>query len=99
MEITTVPNKYTSIELFAGAGGLALGLEQAGFHHVLLNEYDKTACKTLRINRPYWNVIEKDIHSVDFTEYKWKIDLLSGAHAGCASQVTRTLCVQFENLH
>jgi len=78
MEITTVPNKYTSIELFAGAGGLALGLEQAGFHHVLLNEYDKTACKTLRINRPYWNVIEKDIHSVDFTEYKWKIDLLSG---------------------
>ena len=55
MEITTVPNKYTSIELFAGAGGLALGLEQAGFHHVLLNEYDKTACKTLRINRPYHN--------------------------------------------
>jgi DNA (cytosine-5)-methyltransferase 1 len=40
--------QYNSIELFAGCGGLALGTEQAGFKHVLLNEIDKFACKTLK---------------------------------------------------
>jgi DNA (cytosine-5)-methyltransferase 1 len=69
---------YSSIELFAGAGGLALGLEHAGFEHVLLNELDKSACATLRYNRPNWNVIEGDIRNVDFTSYKDSIDLLTG---------------------
>lgn len=69
---------YTSIELFAGAGGLALGLEQAGFEAILLNEYDKHACATLRVNRPQWNVIESDISKVDFTPYKGRVDFLSG---------------------
>ncbi|OJF77487.1 MAG: DNA (cytosine-5-)-methyltransferase [Treponema sp. CETP13] len=69
---------YKSIELFAGAGGLALGFEKAGLHHVLLNEIDKQACKTLRKNRPNWNVTEADIHTLDFTPYKNKIDVLSG---------------------
>ncbi len=73
------PNhKYTSIELFAGAGGLALGFEQAGFQHILLNEYDKLACETLKKNRPNWNVIEGDIRTIDFSEYKGKVDLLTG---------------------
>jgi DNA (cytosine-5)-methyltransferase 1 len=73
------PNcEYNSIELFAGAGGLALGLEEAGFKHVLLNELDKSACATLRHNRPNWNVIEGDIRKVDFTTYKNSIDLLTG---------------------
>lgn len=73
------PNcEYNSIELFAGAGGLALGLEEAGFKHVLLNELDKSACATLRHNRPNWNVIEGDIRKVDFTAYKNSIDLLTG---------------------
>lgn len=73
------PNrKYTSIELFAGAGGLALGLEGAGFDHVLLNELDKSACSTLRFNRPEWNVIEGDIRQVDFSEYEDSVDLLTG---------------------
>ncbi|MFK5969049.1 MAG: DNA (cytosine-5-)-methyltransferase [Candidatus Marithrix sp.] len=69
--------KYSSIELFAGAGGLAIGLEKAGFDTLVLNEIDKNACATLRKNRPDWNVIEGDISNIDFTVYK-NIDFLSG---------------------
>jgi len=68
---------YKSIELFAGAGGLAIGLEKAGFHGVAFNEIDKNACETLRVNRPNWNVIEGDISKVDFSQYK-DIDFMSG---------------------
>lgn len=78
-EILTRPaRRYTSIELFAGAGGLALGMEKAGFTHVLLNEFDHNACNTLRTNRPEWNVIESDIHCIDFTAYRDNVDFLSG---------------------
>ena len=70
--------KYTSVELFAGGGGLAIGMEKAGFHHILLNEFDKAACNTLRTNRPNWNVLEGDIHNVSFKEYEGKVDFLSG---------------------
>jgi DNA (cytosine-5)-methyltransferase 1 len=70
--------QYNSIELFAGGGGLALGMEQAGFHHIMLNEFDHNACETLRLNRPHWNVVEDDLHNVDFTQYKGKVDFLSG---------------------
>ena len=69
---------YTSVELFAGAGGLALGMEKAGFKHVLLNEMDKAACQTLRLNRPGWNVLQGDVHRVDFTPLRGKVDLLTG---------------------
>lgn len=69
---------YTAIELFAGGGGLALGMHKAGFKHILLNEFDHSACETLRHNRPDWNVVEGDIHSVDFTPYAGKVDFLSG---------------------
>ena len=69
---------YTSVELFAGGGGLALGLSLAGFKHVLLNEFDNSACKTLRINRPEWNVIQGDVHGIDFTPLQGKVDFLSG---------------------
>lgn len=74
----TCKSKYTCIELFAGAGGLALGLEEAGFETILLNEWDKHACNTLRYNRPNWNVIEQDICKLSFGEFRGKIDLLSG---------------------
>lgn len=78
-EKQVVPNQnYKSIELFAGAGGLALGLEMAGFEAVLLNEWDKHACNTLRHNRPNWNVLESDVCDIDFTKYRGTIDLLSG---------------------
>lgn len=69
---------YTSIELFAGAGGLALGLEKAGFSHILLNEIDHDACTTLQYNRPSWNVIEQDVKTVSFKQFYGKVDLLSG---------------------
>ena len=53
--------KFKSIELFAGAGGLALGLEQAGFKHIGLVEFNQSAANTLMLNRPEWNVICEDI--------------------------------------
>ena len=49
-------NSMKSIELFAGAGGLALGVERAGFDHIGLIEFDKAASETLKKNRPEWNV-------------------------------------------
>jgi len=69
--------KYRSIELFAGAGGLAIGLEMAGFQAVALNEIDKNACATLRKNHPGWNVLEDDVADIDFSSYQ-DIDFLSG---------------------
>ncbi len=78
--------KYTSVELFAGAGGLALGLEKAGFHHELLVEHDKHATATLRQNRPYWHVIEEDVEAVmaqgiqTYLANDQPIDLLSGGY-------------------
>lgn len=75
----------TAIELFAGAGGLALGLEKAGFSSLGLIEFDKNACETLKENRKNWNVIHDDISNVsslDLEEYfgikKNELDLLSG---------------------
>lgn len=70
--------EFTSVELFAGGGGLALGLSLAGFKHVLLNEFEKFACDTLRMNRPQWNIIEGDVRNVDFSPLKGKVDFLSG---------------------
>lgn len=69
---------YTSIELFAGAGGLALGMEKAGFAHTLLNEIDHDACMTLRQNRPEWRIEENDIKNIQFTQFANQIDFLSG---------------------
>lgn len=74
-----VPNhKYSVLELFAGAGGLAIGLEQAGLNCAVLNEIDKFACATLRLNRPSWNVLEGDVKDYSFTDYKDKIDVVTG---------------------
>jgi len=61
------PN-WTCVELFAGAGGLAIGAERAGFKHLLLNEFNPNACATLRLNRPGWNVVEEDITKLSFHE-------------------------------
>ena len=70
--------KVTYIELFAGAGGLALGFEQAGIEGLAFVEIDHCACSTLKHNRPGWNILEGDIHNIDFRKYKDKIDVVSG---------------------
>jgi len=67
----------TTLEVCAGAGGQAIGLEQAGFHHVGLVEIDKHACATLRLNRPSWNVIQADLNSFDGSSFRG-VDLVSG---------------------
>jgi DNA (cytosine-5)-methyltransferase 1 len=69
--------ELTSVELCAGAGGQALGLEQAGFKHTALVEIDKYCCTTLRANRPQWNVIHTDLNNFDGRDYKG-VDLLAG---------------------
>ena len=69
----------TSIEICAGAGGQALGLEQAGFEHRLLVEYWEPACQILEANEPGWRVERKDVRGVDFTEFSADdIDLVAG---------------------
>lgn len=70
------PSKYKVVELFAGCGGLALGLENAGLKAELLVEIDKKAAETLKTNRPKWNVIADDIKNVDFS--KIKADVVAG---------------------
>ncbi len=70
--------RYNVMELFAGAGGLALGLEKAGLSCTILNEFNKDACNTLRLNRPQWKVIEGDVRTVDFAPYAGEIDVLTG---------------------
>jgi DNA (cytosine-5)-methyltransferase 1 len=67
---------YTAIELFAGAGGTALGMENAGIEHVLLNEYDKHACETLRKNKPNWHVVESDVRELKF--FEGQADIVQG---------------------
>ncbi|NEN22010.1 DNA (cytosine-5-)-methyltransferase [Cryomorpha ignava] len=71
-------NEYSALELFAGAGGLAVGMEKAGLKCVALNEIDKWACETLRRNRPNWNVLEGDVKDFDFTKYHNKVDVVTG---------------------
>ena len=66
-----------SIEICAGAGGQALGLEQAGFDHVALVENDPHPCRTLRHNRPGWNVIESGVEEFSASGYG-DVDLLAG---------------------
>lgn len=66
----------SSLELCAGAGGQALGLELAGFSHVALVEIEQEFCQTLRINRPQWNVINQDLHDFDAVPYRG-VDLVA----------------------
>jgi DNA (cytosine-5)-methyltransferase 1 len=71
-------NKFKVVELFAGAGGLALGFEKAGLKSVLLNEIDKDSCDTLRKNRPNWNVIHDDVRNLKLGHLRGEVDVVSG---------------------
>jgi DNA (cytosine-5)-methyltransferase 1 len=72
-----VAEELTSVEICAGAGGQALGLEMAGFGHEALVEIEPPACETLRMNRPQWNVLEKDLLDWSGKPYEG-VDLLAG---------------------
>ena len=71
-------HEYKVLELFAGAGGLAVGLEKSGLKCIALNEIDRWACQTLRKNRPNWKVLEGDIKDYSFSEYRDKVDVVTG---------------------
>lgn len=68
----------TSVEICAGAGGQALGLEDAGFKHLACVEYDPKACVTLRTNRPEWNTVQMDLNEWSGVPYAGITDLLAG---------------------
>lgn len=78
------PQRLTSVEICAGAGGQALGLERAGFAHTAVVEIDNWAAETLRLNRaqdgPHgaWPVYEMDIHDLDGLQWRDQVDLFAG---------------------
>lgn len=78
LEPVKAAENYTVLELFAGAGGLAIGMEQAGLKCIALNEIDHWAAETLRTNRPNWNVMEGDIRTLSFSHLKGAVDVVTG---------------------
>ena len=66
-----------SLEICAGAGGQALGIECAGFEHVAAVEIEPAACATLSLNRPHWNVLNTDIRQLSGRDYRG-VDLFAG---------------------
>ena len=83
----------TSIELFTGGGGLALAMHEVGFRHLLVNEFDRRACATLRRNMAIdyderlhgsgqivdrWPLIEGDVREVDFRPWQGRVDVVAG---------------------
>lgn len=85
--LMTAKKTFSNVELFAGCGGLALGLEQAGFDSLMLNDFDSQACQTLKHNRPDWNVVCDDITKLSSKDLlketgltHGELDLLSGGY-------------------
>jgi DNA (cytosine-5)-methyltransferase 1 len=77
-----------SIELFAGAGGLGLGVSRAGFFPAAVIEWDRYCCDTIRENQErrlepvaHWPLVEGDVRDIDFTTIKGEIDFISGRKA------------------
>lgn len=86
LKVRILNKKFRVVELFAGAGGLALGLEEAGFDTAGLVEIDKWAAATLKHNRPKWNVIEDDVNKIaeegigNYVDLSEEVHLLSGGY-------------------
>ncbi|MFI9585054.1 DNA cytosine methyltransferase [Streptomyces sp. NPDC052236] len=82
--------RLRSVDVCSGAGGLALGLERAGFDPVLLLDNKRVACETLRLNRPTWNVLEMDLLDFDPAEHQesYDVDLLSAGLPRVKSSAT-----------
>ncbi len=80
----------TFVDVCSGAGGLALGLEQAGFEPRLLLDDDDDAVATLRANRPRWNVLRTDLLDFDPAEHpeSHDVDLLSAGLPRVKSSAT-----------
>lgn len=72
-----MPTSFSSVEICAGAGGQALGIERAGFSHDLVVEIDSHAVATLRSNRPAWNVLHRDVRELSGRDFRG-IDLFAG---------------------
>ncbi len=68
---------FTALEICAGGGGQALGLELAGFHHAGVVEFEPQFCTTLRKNRPHWNVVQQNIRNLHWEDFAG-VDLLAG---------------------
>ncbi|MEV5854372.1 MULTISPECIES: DNA cytosine methyltransferase [Streptomyces] len=83
-------SKLRFVDVCAGAGGLALGLEGAGFEPTLLLDKKRVACETLRLNRPGWNVLEMDLLDFDPAEHRhtYDVDLLSAGLPRVKSSAT-----------
>ena len=77
--LSGVGNTLTSVELFSGGGGLALGVHLAGLRHLRLVEFDPVACETVRANnrsgflRPEWPIDEADIHGYDLSQFAGRV--------------------------
>lgn len=71
-------SKLTSIELFCGAGGLALGMHNAGINSKLLVDFDKDSIKTIQQNRPNWDAICASVLDIDLDEYANQVDIMAG---------------------
>ena len=77
--------KYSSIELFTGAGGLALGLEKTGWHHIALIERDEHACSTIHLNESLghpltrnWRLFPQDVRSIKYSSLAETVDMIAG---------------------
>ncbi|MFD3697168.1 DNA cytosine methyltransferase [Streptomyces sp. NPDC058646] len=88
--VMVAQESLTSLEICAGAGGMALGLESAGFAPVALVERDAKTCRTLSTNRPHWNVIQASLEEFEPEDHSevYDVDLMSAGMPRIKSAAT-----------